>query len=243
MRPKIICHMVSSVDGRLLADRWTPPARGIDPEIAHSTYESVATRFPSQGWIVGRKTMEAFADGTARRADRPPNVSLRETFVGNRNGRNLAVAIDPHGKLHYGTDNAGGDQIVAVLGERVSDEYLAELREDGIAYVFAGPEGNDLTQALTTLGDVFGTTLLLLEGGGMINGAFLKAGLIDEISLLIYPGIDGLAGVASVFEYIGRPDEKPADGRALRHLATETLEGGMVWLRYRFEDAPVLSPS
>jgi hypothetical protein len=30
-RPTIICHMVSSIDGRLLAGRWTPPATGIDP--------------------------------------------------------------------------------------------------------------------------------------------------------------------------------------------------------------------
>lgn len=28
MRPSIICHMVGSVDGRLIADRWTAPARG-----------------------------------------------------------------------------------------------------------------------------------------------------------------------------------------------------------------------
>lgn len=26
MRPKIICHMITSIDGRLLTDRFTPPA-------------------------------------------------------------------------------------------------------------------------------------------------------------------------------------------------------------------------
>ena len=72
-------------------------------------------------------------------------------------------------------------------------------------------------------------------GGGKINGSFLKAGLIDEISVLIYPGIDGLAGVPSIFEYVGKPDEKPAEGQSLRHLATETLDGGTVWLRYAVE--------
>jgi riboflavin biosynthesis pyrimidine reductase len=80
----------------------------------------------------------------------------------------------------------------------------------------------------------------LLEGGGTINGAFLKAGLVDETSLLVYPGIDGLAGVPSIFKY-GGVGERPAAGRSLRYLAAETLDGGMVWLHYRVEDAPASS--
>ncbi len=98
----------------------------------------------------------------------------------------------------------------------------------------------DLTAAKASsrgkiLSETFGIKTLLLEGGGKINGSFLKAGLIDEISVLIYPGVDGLAGVASIFEYVGKPDEKPAEGQSLRHIGTETLDGGMVWLRYAVE--------
>ncbi|WP_074078475.1 dihydrofolate reductase family protein [Microvirga massiliensis] len=240
MRPKIICHMVSSVDGRLLVERWTPPAAGIDADIVHRTYEQVASRFEADGWIVGRTTMEAYAEGTARTPRALPG-NLRSTHAADRKGRDVAVAIDPHGKLHYGQDNAGGDHIVAVLGEQVSDEYLAELREDGVSYLFAGPDGHDLHRAMDILGETFGVRTLLLEGGGRINGAFLKAALIDEISLLIYPGIDGLAGVSSIFEYVGGDDEKPAAGRSLRHLATDTLDGGVVWLHYGVEESAVSS--
>jgi riboflavin biosynthesis pyrimidine reductase len=32
---------------------------------------------------------------------------------------------------------------------------------------------------------------LLLEGGGKSNGSFLRAGLIDEISLAVCPAVDG----------------------------------------------------
>jgi 5-amino-6-(5-phosphoribosylamino)uracil reductase len=91
---------------------------------------------------------------------------------------------------------------------------------------------------MDALGDSFGIRRILLEGGGRINGAFLKAGLIDEVSLLVAPAIDGLAGIPSIFEYVGGAEEQPAAGRSLRHVATETLEGGMVWLRYRVEPAP-----
>jgi 5-amino-6-(5-phosphoribosylamino)uracil reductase len=237
MLPRIICHMVSSVDGRLLVGRWTPPAAGIEKGLLHRQYEEVAGQLGGDGWIVGRTTMAEIAKGQPR-APASVDGDLRRTHVADRRGRDVAVAVDPHGKVHYGQDNAGGDHVVAVLGEGVTDAYLAELREDGVSYLFAGPDGRDLAGAMDTLGEAFGLRTLLLEGGGAINGAFLKAGLIDEISLLVSPAIDGLAGVPGIFDYRGGPDEKPAAGRALRHLHTETLEGGTVWLRYRVEEAP-----
>ena len=128
-----------------------------------------------------------------------------------------------------------GDHIIAVLGESVPTAYLDELQRDGVSYLFAGPDGSDLARALQQLGNDFGLRLLLLEGGGRTNGAFLNAGLIDEISIIVYPGIDGLAGISSIFEYAGDPGELPAAGRSLRLIAAETLEGGAVWLRYAVE--------
>jgi len=229
--------MVSSIDGRLLVDRWTAPAAGIESDIVLRLYDDVAARFDADGWMVGRKTMESYAKSRPPTAARTA-VSSRDTHIADRRGRRIAVAIDPHGKLHYGQDNADGNHIVAVLGEQVSDDYLAELREDGVSYLFAGPDGHNLHRAMDTLGDAFGAKTVLLEGGGRINGAFLKAGLIDEISLLVYPGIDGLAGIPSIFEYVGGAHERPAAGRSLRHFATETLDGGMVWLRYNVETSP-----
>lgn len=237
MHPRIICHMVSSIDGRLIVDRWTAPAAGLRRNDLLAHYEEVAARFAADGWLVGRKTMErhyaevSSVSGTGGNAAREPHIA-------DRRGRDLAICIDPHGKLRYGCDAADGNHLVAVLGERVSDAYLAELRADGVSYLFAGPDGKDLRRAMDTLGETFGVETILLEGGGIINGAFLAAGLIDEISLLVYPGIDGLAGMPSIFEHLGRPGEHPATGRTLRHIATETLSGGMVWIRYAVEAAP-----
>lgn len=238
MRPKIICHMVSSIDGRLLVDRWTPPAVGIPSDLVSRHYEEVGARLEADGWIVGRATMEEMIEAPASAGEAPADGNLRTTYVAERNGRDIAVAIDPQGKIHYGESQVGGDHLVAVLGEHVSDRYLAELRARGLSYLFAGPDGHDLSRALEILGADFGAKTLLLEGGGRINGAFLKARLIDEISLLIHPGIDGLAGVPSVFGYVGGADEKPAAGQSLRLLSAEPLDGGVVWLRYQVENAP-----
>jgi 5-amino-6-(5-phosphoribosylamino)uracil reductase len=233
-RPKIICHMATSIDGRLLADRWTPPPSGVARDLLNQHYEALAERLDADGWLVGRKTMEHYAKGLPRPFDKVSPLP-RATHLAVRSASAIAVAIDPRGKLHYGRNEVGGDHVVAVLGETVSDSYLAELRADGVSYLFAGPESTDLALALATLKRDFSVRSLLLEGGGRTNGAFLKAGLIDELSIVVSPAVDGLSGVASIFDYIGKADERPADGQTLRLLAIEALDGGFVWLRYRFE--------
>ncbi|MDR5798171.1 dihydrofolate reductase family protein [Caballeronia sp. LZ008] len=234
MRPRIICHMISSIDGRLLTERWTPPASGVEKGIISPTYEKVAKALNADGWMVGRKTMEDFAKGKPSEGTISGNLP-RSTYVADPSAKTFSVAIDPRGKLHYHTNTAEGNHVIAVLGDDVPDSYLHELQESGVSYLFAGPDGNDLGMAMERLAQDFSVRSILLEGGGIINGAFLKAGLIDEISLLIYPGIDGLAGVPSVFEYSGETDEKPASGQSLRHMSTATLDGGVVWLRYNVE--------
>lgn len=237
MRPFIICHMATSIDGRLHPSRFTPAADGISAAVLRGHYEQVGDRFVADGWIVGRKTMSEMSKAPARAIAVARPIS-REPHIGDRKGRSLAVAIDPSGRVHYGQDHVGGDHVAAVLGEQVSDAYLAELREDGVSYVFAGPTGHDLPGAMAQLFALFGVKKLLLEGGGAINGAFLKHRLIDEFSTLIFPAVDGLAGTQSIIDYRGTESELPGEGRALRLIGCEALEGGMVWLRHAVEDAP-----
>lgn len=237
MRPYIICHMGTSIDGRLHPSRFTRAAAGISQDVLCSHYEKVHDNFEADGWIVGRKTMSEMAKGTERSIVDAPKLP-REAHISNRDGRKLAVAIDPSGHAHYGKDNVGGDHVVAVLGEQVSDAYLTELREDGVSYVFAGANGDDLSGAMEQLAAVFGVKKLLLEGGGRINGAFLKHRLIDEFSTLIFPAVDGVAGTQSIVDYSGAEGDRPGSGQSLRLISCETLEGGMGWLRHVVERAP-----
>ena len=74
---------------------------------------------------------------------------------------------------------------------------------------------------------------LSLQGGGILDGAFLQAGLINELSLVVYPGIDGAASSPSIFEYIGK-EPSPARRQSLELLSAETMQEGVVWLRYKF---------
>lgn len=237
MRPYIICHMATSIDGRLHPSRFTSAAAGVSSDVLRGHYERIYDSFAADGWIVGRKTMSEMARGSERDASSWAKLA-REAHLGNRNGRKLAIGIDPSGRVHFGKDNVAGDHAVAVLGEHVSDTHLSELRADGVSYVFAGPQGDDLPGAMERIGSIFAAKKLLLEGGGGINGAFLKHGMIDEFSTLIFPAVDGVAGIPSIIDYRGPDGDRPGAGQALRLTHCETLEGGMVWLRHALERAP-----
>ena len=100
------------------------------------------------------------------------------------------------------------------------------------------PKGDDLANAMEQIAALFGAEDLLLEGGGKINGAFLKHGLINEFSTLIHPAVDGVAGTQSIVDYTGPEGDRPGAGQSLRLTHCETLEGGMVWLRHAVEQAP-----
>jgi riboflavin biosynthesis pyrimidine reductase len=111
----------------------------------------------------------------------------------------------------------------------VSDEYLASLRERGVSYLLAGREELDLPLAVEKIGARLGVRTLMLEGGGGINGSMLRAGLVDEVSLLVAPVADGRVGAAALFDV-------EAEGFAPRRLALEGVErraDDLLWLRYR----------
>jgi riboflavin biosynthesis pyrimidine reductase len=81
-----------------------------------------------------------------------------------------------------------------------------------------------------------GVERLLLEGDGGSNGAFLRAALIDEISVAICPALDGAKGAPSIFDSGDKNAGIAAPIRSMTLMSTEVLEGGAVWLRYRLED-------
>lgn len=219
MKPHVILHMISTIDGRILTGNWP---KDLD---FNEVYERIHRELEGDAWIVGRTTMGEFAKGEPRPVETSESFP-RETWKapGAEKGP-YAIGLDRYGKLHLNRDTANGDPLVMVLTGCVPDSHLAELRRDGVSYVFAGDEDIDLTAALATLAGEFGIERLLLEGGGGVNGAFLDAGLIDEISLLLLPLADGSQGVPSLFDGGGAV-------KALTLKSATTLERGLVHLRY-----------
>jgi 2,5-diamino-6-(ribosylamino)-4(3H)-pyrimidinone 5'-phosphate reductase len=222
-KPYVICHMMSSLDGRIIVQRWGPDVPGRDD------YEATAATFDAQAWMCGRVTMEKdFTKG--RQPDlQPATASLDRTdFVAEHAAESFVIAVDAHGKLGWEAANIDGEHLISVLTEQVPDEYLAYLRRVGVSYVFGGTESLDFALVLDKLARLFPIQTILLEGGGHINGSLLKAGLIDELSLLHVPVIDGALASATVFEQGDAPGAAPQ----LRLLEVQQRPHDVVWLRY-----------
>lgn len=237
-RPRIICHMAASVDGRILVGGWPASTAAA----VRREYERVHASYESDGWICGRVTMEPFAGGVRSEAEVARDHSggaVREDFRAQGDFDSFAFAVDPSGRLAWETNDIDGDHVVAILSESVSDDYLALMRTRGISYVLAGEPGPskgsghavDLSVAVEKIRSRFGVKTLMLEGGGRINGAMLAARLIDEVSVLVAPTVDGRVGTQALFDLGG---DAPARCRlALEHV--EQRAENVLWLRYRVE--------
>jgi riboflavin biosynthesis pyrimidine reductase len=228
-RPRVICHMMASIDGRIVTDGWPMSTEGRRQyELVHETYDA-------QGWLCGRVTMaQHFAQRTRSNAEVAHEYrgQPREDFIAPGAHVSFAFAVDSHGRLAWDSNDIDGDHVVALLATHVSNEYLAQLRERGVSYLLAGDREVDLPVALEKIAARFGVQTLMLEGGGRINGSMLREGLVDEVRVLISPVVDGRAGTPALMDV----DEDFAP-RGLVLEAVEQRPGQVLWLRYRVDVA------
>ena len=226
-RPYIICHMVTSMDGKVTG-KFLESEAGLK---AAEQYYKIHREFGADGFICGRLTMESsftggwYPDLTAFQGQKVE----REDYIATYDAEFHAIAFDTHGRLGWKAsvlhdEDSGYDKahIVEVLSEDVEDAYLAYLRSIGVSYVFAGEKEIDVELALYKLWHNCIGTRFLLEGGSVLNGAFAKADVIDELSLVQAPVL-GEKGDKPLFY-----DEVAGDYQLMK---AEVLEN-TVWLRY-----------
>jgi riboflavin biosynthesis pyrimidine reductase len=222
--------MVCSVDGRTLNSRWRPRRAGGE------LFERIHDELAGDAWLIGRVTGQEFAKGKAY----PTSATARfprESWFARRDAKAYGVVLDAHGKIVWGRSDIGGDPIVVILSEDVPDAHLAGLRSEGVSWIFAGKSKLDLALALDILNRELGVKRLLLEGGGGANGAFLRAGLVDELNLVICPAVDGAKGAPSVFDSTEAETDHRAPVTAMTLESSKALDGGAMLLRYRIENA------
>jgi riboflavin biosynthesis pyrimidine reductase len=212
--------MVPSIDGRIVTRRWKLAST------LSAEYERTAQTFGADGWMIGRVSMAPYA-GKATLRRRTVAPIPRTDFVARRDAPSYAIALDPSGKLRWTSGAIDEEHVVTVLTERVSDEYLALLRAKGVSYLFGGRSEVNLRRVLEKLRETFDIKRLLLEGGGKINGSFLAADLIDELSVLVAPVADGSFGTPTLFDAGASPV-----ARRFELKSVQKRPGDLVWLRY-----------
>ena len=226
-KPYIICHMVTSLDGKVTGKFLY--SNKCDK--AHEVYYQLNRDFHANGYACGRVTMEgSFTGGWYPDLSvYAPLYDITDHLPDTLSGF-YAVAFDPHGRLGWrGTtiidEDPGYDkaQIIEVLTRQVDPRYLRYLRSAEIPYIFAGESEIDVEIALQKLKTLFGIEKLLLEGGSILDGAFQRAGVIDELSLVVAPIAAGA-------------DSKPLfmDAVPEAYRLAEVRDcGGAVWMNYK----------
>jgi riboflavin biosynthesis pyrimidine reductase len=222
MKPYIVVHMMSSIDGRSLTDGW-------NLDFAGDLYETTAATFAADGWICGRVTMQEISHGTdfPKGLARTP-IPRSHHFV-ERAASQYAISIDPQGRVAWKSNTALNSHVIEVLTEQVSDDFLAYLQSIGVSYVFGGKSEIDLAAVIDTLARELKVKKLIVEGGSHVSGAFVHAGLVDEVSVLILPLVDARADHPVSFEVAMKAWKAPA---YLKLKSVEKADHDAVWLRY-----------
>jgi 5-amino-6-(5-phosphoribosylamino)uracil reductase len=227
MKPYVICHMCTTIDGRILTDRWPRLPGGGSPA---KLFESTADSLRIGAWLVGTTTMKEFA-GRDRKLPPAGGRIERTDHLADRRARRFAIGADAKGRLRFDEPDVEGDHVVLLVTSQATNAYLAHLQKAGVSYLFCGDDDLDLKLALDKLRRTLGIRKLLLEGGGTFNGAMLRAGLVDEVSQVVVPVVDGGRGILSLFDLPGDPPRKAL--AALRLKSHRSLRGGVSWFRYR----------
>jgi len=220
MRPRVILHNAVSVDGRLT---------GFPANL--EIYYELAGRFKEEVTLAGSRTLLDSPDGDV--LGREPEEIPEPPTVDPNDNRPILAVPDSHDRIknwvHLRTLPFWRD-VLALATSEAPAEQIDRFRRQRIPYFLAGRTKVDLGAALASIGARYGAKTARVDGGGRLNGALLRAGLADEISLLVHPCCVG--GLSPKTIFTAEDLESGGPPIDLEPAGNEILAGGLIWLRY-----------
>jgi 2,5-diamino-6-(ribosylamino)-4(3H)-pyrimidinone 5'-phosphate reductase len=220
VKPRIIIHNAVSADGRI--DRVA---------VDLGLYYRIAGTFEEEATLVGTDTLLQSPAGAALLEE--PADSPAPPAPDPDDDRALLVVPDGRGRIRNWTALRRlpyWRDVVALAPSTASVELIGRLKRQGVRYFLAGRDRVDFAAALGSLRSLYGVRTIRVDSGGTLNGVLLRAGLVDEVSLLIHPQLVGGACSPSLFFDPGSaPDAGPI---SLELAHWEKLDGGVLWVRY-----------
>jgi len=181
----------------------------------------IATHTGESKWISGaqsRKLVHRWRSRTAAilvgiNTVLQDNPSLTTRLHGKKDLDPARIIVDSTGRLtpqHRVFNPDSKAPVIVATTSAINPLKAEQLKQAGATLlVLDGPDGEvDLKALIDQLGES-GIDSILLEGGGRLNEAFLRAGLVDKILLFMAPKIIG--GSASIACFHGEGTEHLAE--------------------------------
>lgn len=221
-RPYVICYLAVSVDGRL---------DGIEVDLER--YYAIAARFEADAILSGSETaiaaIEKYA-GVENSFDDGPAPQ----HAPDGDPRPLIAIVDGRGRVRRWSvfqQAPYWGRWVALLAGSVPEAHREYLSSRHVDALVIGGERVDLALGLERLYRDYGVRRVRVDSGGRLNGALLRADLVDEVHLLVCPWLAG--GMSPRSSFVADDLAPDAPGTRLESIGVESFADGAVLLSYR----------
>jgi 2,5-diamino-6-(ribosylamino)-4(3H)-pyrimidinone 5'-phosphate reductase len=213
--PRVIVYAAVSLDGK---------TTGFDADVG-LFYELAAT-WKEDASLCGSDTMVAASVEEANAAD-PAELPKAS------NSAPLLVVPDSRGRVKVWRYLLGLPYwrgAVVLCSSATPARSLSELAELGIETIVAGDDHVDYRAALAELRERFAVETVRVDSGGRLSGLLLREGLVDEVSVLVFPALVGNASSLSIYNLPETVTNGDVVSLALHGV--EVPRDDAVWLRY-----------
>ena len=234
-RPYIFCHMMTSLDGKIMGNYMETPEGIAAENVFYSIAFGSDPYYKHQGWLSGRVTTDDnFTFYEKPELDENAPAVPEGDFIAKKTDM-YYVSIDPSGRLGWKSSTLTyidtTAHVLEVLTGKASNAYKAFLRKLGISYIIAGKDALDYGLAMKKLKELFDIETIMLGGGAVLNWSFIQAGMCDEVSVVITAAADGAPTTQTLFmAREGLSDETPV---RFALQSAEIKDGDSIWLRYK----------
>jgi riboflavin-specific deaminase-like protein len=195
--PFVFINMAMTADGKIATANRAVHSFGSKRDLEH-LYELRAT---AGAILCGARTVEISQTILGNGGEKFRKLRLKNGLA--KYPLRIIVSgsgtIDPAAKIFQKRFSP----IIVLTTERTSARKLVQLRQLADEVKICGQAEVDFPAALRWLRMQFGVKRLLCEGGGELNDALFREGLVDEIHLTICPKIFGGRTAPTIADGIG----------------------------------------
>ncbi|UCD09775.1 MAG: dihydrofolate reductase family protein [Dehalococcoidales bacterium] len=117
---------------------------------------------------------------------------------------------------------------ILLVSEKTEQTFIDYLEERDYDYFITGKDKVNLPKALDWLVEKYGVEIMMVDAGPTLNRVLIEQGLLDEISLLVYPILAGGSCGKLLYQIT-----ESVEGVKLELLKSTEVKNGLVHLLYK----------